>query len=213
MTLDLVGKRFGRLVVTDFVYKDRYPYYHCVCDCGNVKDVMGYSLTSGNTKSCGCLKKGQYSTRRASRRYQGRYDKYGHSRIYSIWNAMNSRCYNPKMQAYPRYGGRGIEVCAEWRDSFQAFHDWAAVNGYGDDLTLDRIDSCGDYGPDNCRWVSLEVQNNNRRDNVYLTCDGERMTIAQWARRTGASKAAMYKRYSRGWSDREIIYGRSVRNH
>lgn len=84
-------------------------------------------------------------------------------RVYNIWRLMLYRCDNPKHISYKYYGGRGITVCDEWRQNFEAFHDWAISNGYRDDLTLDRINTDGNYEPSNCRWTTMKVQASNRR--------------------------------------------------
>ncbi len=213
MVIDLTGRRFGRLTVEGFAYRNKYVYWHCRCDCGNEKDVMGPALMSGDTQSCGCLgRERRIEGRRATRKYQGQYDSSGHSRIYRVWRAMISRCSNPKMDNYSRYGGRGIKVCDEWQN-FQTFHDWAVSNGYSDDLSIDRIDPEGDYCPENCRWEDSEMQNNNRRDSVFVEYNGERMTIAQWSRKLGVPRMTLYKRHQRGWSDEEIIIGFRAYKH
>lgn len=84
-------------------------------------------------------------------------------RIFSVWTFMLERCYNPKHDAYKYYGAKGVTVCDDWREDFMTFHDWALANGYQDDLTLDRIDPCGNYCPDNCRWTTWDVQAKNKR--------------------------------------------------
>lgn len=93
--------------------------------------------------------------------------KYRHgmcgTRIYNIWRDMRHRCNCQGMKNYPYYGGRGISVCEEWDNSFEAFYDWAMSNGYSDDLTIDRIDTDGNYEPSNCRWATKAVQSANRR--------------------------------------------------
>ena len=86
-----------------------------------------------------------------------------HTRLYNIWRGMKQRCYYPSHQSYKHYGGRGITVCDEWLSSFINFHTWALANGYADHLTLDRIDPDGNYCPSNCRWVTWEVQAQNKR--------------------------------------------------
>lgn len=121
-------------------------------------------------------------------------------RLYGIWVNMKSRCYNPNVKAYPRYGGRGITICDEWKDNYKAFDTWARANGYREDLTIDRIDVDGNYEPSNCRWLTREEQNQNRRDNVYLELNGESHCITEWARITGIGQSVLSNRLKRGWS-------------
>ena len=91
-------------------------------------------------------------------------------RLKSIYGHMKQRCYNSKNTNYPAYGGRGIRICDEWLDSYDAFETWALSNGYADDLTLDRVDVNGDYEPANCRWADMKTQGNNKRH--YWLPDG-----------------------------------------
>lgn len=129
------------------------------------------------------------------------------SRLYSIWRAMKTRCYNPNSKAYPRYGGRGITVCDEWLDSFEAFRDWALANGYRDDLTIDRVDSNGPYAPENCRWATYKEQANNTRRNRIITVNGERLTIAAASEKFNLNPFLLYDRISRlGWSAERAIF-------
>jgi hypothetical protein len=93
---------------------------------------------------------------------------------------MRDRCLNPNNAAYDNYGGRGISICAEWRDDFDAFDRWAIEHGYDDALSIDRIDNDGDYTPQNCRWATDKEQANNKRTNRRVTAWGETKTLAEW---------------------------------
>lgn len=103
-----------------------------------------------------------------------------HTRIYSIWLNMKTRCYNKNNNYYEYYGRRGIKICNEWRDSFQAFYDWAMENGYQDGLTIDRVDTNSNYEPSNCRWTDRKQQSRNRRNNKKYTINGETHCLSEW---------------------------------
>ena len=126
-------------------------------------------------------------------------------RTHHIWSGLKQRCTNPKAKDYPNYGGRGIEVCHEWLDSFEAFRDWALANGYQDDLTIDRIDVDGNYEPDNCRWISNKEQQRNRKSNHFLTLNGKTHTIAEWAEITGRGWGTIKARLNRGWTTERAL--------
>ncbi len=117
---------------------------------------------------------------------------------YAIWQAMIQRCSNPSVKRYPRYGGRGIEVCAEWRRSFQSF-----LKDMGrrpsKKHSLDRIDNDGNYEPSNCRWATTKTQANNTSWNRVLTIDGTSMTIAEWAYFRSMKSNTIVCRLRRGW--------------
>ena len=89
--------------------------------------------------------------------------KHQYPRIYRIWKGMKTRCYNSQSKDFRYYGGRGIRICEEWKSSFELFAIWALANGYKDYLSIDRIDVNGDYCQQNCRWVTLREQQNNKR--------------------------------------------------
>lgn len=186
--IDLSRQRFGRLVVLERAENiGTKTAWKCKCDCGNECIVFGTHLKSGHTQSCGCLQKERTSRARK---------KHGlaHTRTSRIWSNMKNRCYNTKDSVYKYYGGRGIKVCDEWKDDFQAFHEWAMSNGYADHLTIDRIDVNGNYEPSNCRWVSMKEQSNNKNSNHLITYKGETLTITQWAHKLGINPKMLFAR-------------------
>ena len=120
--------------------------------------------------------------------------------LYKVWWAMKGRCNNSNVECYPNYGGRGIKVCEEWEKDYSAFKAWALENGYVVGLSIDRIDSNGNYEPQNCRWISIKAQQNNKRNNRRVPYNDEILTIAKWAERTGISKTTIRRRLDAGWS-------------
>ena len=130
--------------------------------------------------------------------------KSGHP-LYKRWTTVKERCYNPHCTSYFRYGGRGIVMCDEWRDSFESFFNWSMSNGFTPELTLDRIDNNKGYSPDNCRWVDMKVQSNNTRKNVFLTFNGETKTLTQWAEQLGGTNYLVGLRLKNGWTIEEAV--------
>lgn len=191
---DLSGHTYGKLTVIECVgIRNRYATWKCKCECGEVVEVRGTSLTNGHTTSCGCAQKEKVSRLMKKHGLSG-------SRLYRIYQHMVGRCVNKNEAGYENYGGRGISVCDEWAQSFKSFSDWALSNGYKDDLTLDRIEVDGNYEPTNCRWVTQKIQANNTRTNRILTYSGESHTMSEWADITGLSYNLIDSRIFRGWS-------------
>lgn len=150
------GKKYGRWEVVGLPWRDHSrsqprTYVKVKCECGTEKGIALSGLKGEESKSCGCLRK-DTSTRHGMCL----------ERIYRIWANMLSRCRNPRSTGYEHYGGRGIAVCSEWYE-FEPFHAWAKQAGYSVHLTLDRKDTDGNYCSSNCRWVSRQVQSQNRR--------------------------------------------------
>ena len=192
--IDLTGQKFGKLAVIQRIgSKDRKAVWRCRCDCENIVDVVGKDLRNGHTKSCGCLRVEQTSK---VHRTHGK----SKSRLFSIWQAMLKRCYRNNNKDYKRYGGRGITVCEEWL-KFEPFNDWAVANGYKEGLTIDRIDTNGNYEPSNCRWATIKEQCNNRTNNSFITYNGKTQTITQWADELGINYRTLVGRVKRlHWS-------------
>lgn len=107
------------------------------------------------------------------------------NRLYNIWYGMISRCHNKNNSSYPRYGGRGIKVCTEWKKDFWKFYDWAMANNYGDEYTIDRIDNDKGYYPENCRWATKKQQANNTRGCRYITIENVTHTMKEWSEISG----------------------------
>lgn len=205
---DLTGQKFGKWTalyrVADHITKSGYKFtaWRCRCDCGVEKDVTANSLLSGASTSCGCARREH--CKEAARKT---FTTHGESktRLYKIWVGIKKRCYDKNSYGYPIYGSRGIGMCDEWKDNFLVFKQWACSNGYADDLTIDRISVDGDYEPSNCRWVDCVAQANNRRNNHYITYNGERKSIAMWSRELGIPARKFYKKMKQGKSFEEII--------
>lgn len=154
---NMIGQRFGRLIVISYIGsgRNRGAMWLCQCDCGKTTKSSRTNLIRGAMKSCGCEKNERVSI---LNKIHGMTRK----RPYRIWQNMKTRCLNPKYKQWENYGGRGITICDEWKDNFQAFYDWAIANGYADNLTIDRINNDGNYCPENCRWTTMAEQNKNR---------------------------------------------------
>lgn len=153
--LDITGHIFGRLTAiksTGQIATSGY-LWECQCTCGNTVTIAISTLRRGSTKSCGCLRK-----------EMGIENKTTHgmskTREHNIWVKMVQRCTNPNDVGYKNYGGRGIQVCDRWHNSFEAFYaDMGPSNG----LSIDRRDNDGNYEPGNCRWTNMSIQNLNKR--------------------------------------------------
>ena len=159
---DLNGKQFGRLTVICEGEKARSGerMWICKCSCGNItKPIKSTCLRNGITQSCGCLHREIVSQAKATHQQSD-------TRLYSVWRGMKDRCFRPNAVNYKFYGGRGITVCDEWYNSFEAFYEWAMANGYAENLTIDRIDANGNYEPSNCRWITIQEQQRNRRKSL-----------------------------------------------
>lgn len=192
--IDLTGQRFGRLTVEKrYRNNNGRAQWLCYCDCGTVVVAQSYLLRKGLTRSCGCLRK--ETARENAKKHGGR-----KTRLYNIWCAIKHRCTNRSAINYKDYGGRGIIVCAEWENSFEAFQEWALANGYRDDLSIERIDNDGPYTPDNCRWATRSEQGRNRRSNYLVEYNGETHPLIRWAELTGIKYGTLHRRLTRGWT-------------
>lgn len=126
------------------------------------------------------------------------------TRLYRIWNGMKNRCNNQNRKDYYMYGGRGIFVCDEWQN-FIPFYEWAERNGYSEELTLERIDVNGNYEPDNCIWVTLKEQANNKTTTPYVEYNNELITLKQLSEITGINYQTLFRRYKKGDRNEKLI--------
>ena len=201
---DLTGEIFGRLTVLYRTNDHYYPsgrhdiQYRCRCECGTEINALGVHLRSGHTKSCGCLRK---ETTGNTKRTHGMTN----TRLHNIWKNMKSRCTYERHEDFDLYGGRGITVCDEWLNSFDAFESWANNNGYSDGLSIDRCDVNGNYEPGNCRWITQKAQCNNTRRNINIEFNGETHTMKEWAEILGIKYGTLQSRIARGWSYKKAL--------
>jgi len=192
---DLTGEKIGRLTVIErsenIFSKSGKPTtrWLCRCECGNIKIVRADCLGRG-TNSCGCLKKETDKIKHTNDPVRGK-------RLYKIWCCMKSRCYNKNLKAYKDYGGRGIQVCNDWINNYRKFESWSLKNGYDDTLTIDRINNNGNYEPSNCRWVTREIQNKNKRNNVYVTYKGNKILLKDYAKKNNLNYKCLHSKYLR----------------
>ena len=196
MKADLKGKKFGRLIVVEYVGEDksRHAMWKCHCECGTEIVTAAYRLKNGTCKSCGCYREEKLNIVRNKHNMS-------HSRLYRAWGKMNYRGKSKTWYNAHRYAERGISVCKEWAVSFETFADWAVKNGYDDNLSLDRIDNNKGYSPDNCRWVDRTSQQRNREVTLVYEYKGELKPLAEWTEIIGMKYKTLYDRVKkRGWS-------------
>lgn len=195
------GQKFNHLTVIkldhieDRVYKSKYQksdkrilhleFYLCKCDCGKETIVEKSHLRKkvDATESCGCI--------------AAKHNMSHNNRIYDIWTGIRKRCFSntEANKDYKNYGGRGITMCAEWKNDFVSFYNWAINNGYKENLTIDRINNNGNYEPKNCRWATKREQAQNKRGIYKLFYKGKYMLISDIAKEIGIKHKTILKRY------------------
>lgn len=191
--IEMAGRQFGRWTVVAYAGKKKWL---CRCTCGTTREILGASLRAGVSTSCGCLRDENFH-----RRSHGMYK----APIYKIWSQMIQRCHNPKAAGYSDYGGRGIKVCQEWRESFEAF-----LRDVGErpsqQHSIDRIDNSKGYQPGNVRWATSRQQLCNRRNNRRFGVRGESLTLVELCDKYGCNKNTVTKRLRLGWSIDDALF-------
>lgn len=200
--VNLIGERYGRLIVVEYLRKDekRGHIWKCQCDCGNVKESTTSYLRSGGCKSCGCLDK---EHRKKTKNLTHGLTK---SVSYRAWRSMKSRC-NPKNKNYKKqYYDRGITVCERWK-SFELFYEDVSKLEHFEEkgYSLDRIDNDKGYEPNNVRWADAFVQENNKTTNVHIEYLGKSQTLTQWCRELDLPYGRIKARHKRGMNPPELF--------
>ena len=197
---DMVGQKYGKLTIIERAENDKHgnACWRCRCSCGAEVTVVGQSLRKGNTKSCGCLHDEGNRTTHGMK----------HSKIYKTWRGIKSRCYNPNNKSFKNYGGRGITMYEPWINDFQAFFAYVStLEHYGEDgYTLDREDNDGNYEPGNLRWADRKTQSRNRRGRRIVEYNGEKMTLAEAAEKSGINYDTLLMRYRAGDYERGRLF-------
>jgi hypothetical protein len=197
---DISGQRFGRVVVLNVAgVSDSRWNWLCRCDCGNETIVAGKLLRTGQTRSCGCLR--SENAKRVSLEFTRRHGESTHgtrSAEYRVWISIKDRCFNKDSQHWKDYGGRGITMCEEWKDDFEAFLRYMGRRP-SPAHSIERLRNGEGYSPSNCAWATHAEQQNNRRSNRVIEHQGQRLTIAQWVRETGLPRHVIVSRLQGGW--------------
>lgn len=190
-----VSAKFGLLTVLSRANNDRFgrTQWHCTCDCGKQHVAALFRMTSGHTKSCGCIKgKGNPTHRMSS------------TPTHNSWCGMKQRCNYPGHDQYALYGGRGIKVCDRWNESFESFLEDMGKKPAG--MTIERNDTNGNYEPGNCRWATMAEQNRNRRSNINVERNGVTKCIKDWCDELGMDVDRVYGRIRRGATPMDALH-------
>ena len=187
MKYSLIGQRFNRWTILSYSQNPRNA--SCQCDCGTIKILDVSSVKRGKSKSCGCYRKEVLQRERTT---------HGHSLEdgspeYIVWLAMKGRCLNPNNSRYERYAKRGISICQEWLDSFEAFY--ADMGPRPLRMTIERLDNNGNYEPGNCVWANYATQSKNRSNSLWVTFEGRNMTLKELADEKGKDYKSLHHFY------------------
>lgn len=193
---ECIGLQFGKLTVTGTALRSGRPNWICLCSCGKTKTIRSSFVRCGHTVSCGCAHAAGMERSVVT---------HGNSRVgkmtaeYICWRQMRIRCHKSSDKSFADYGGRGISVCPQWRESFSQFLADMGPRP-SSDHSIERIDNSGNYKPSNCRWATRLEQCRNRRSNKMLTHNGKTQCMKDWAKELGVRIQLLHSRLKRGWS-------------
>ena len=192
-SIDITDIKFGKLTAIKYEKTLKgQQYWLFRCECGKEKILPKRHVRGGKIKSCGCLLK-QNNT--------GFKHGLSKTRLYSIFRGMKNRCYNPNEPAYKNYGMKGIKICDSWLKDIRNFYSWALLNGYNENLTIERIDNSKGYCAKNCRWIPLGEQSKNTSYNLNITYLNKTQCLAKWCEELGLDKQLTQQRLKRDkWS-------------
>ena len=195
--IDLTGQRFNCLTVIERAENTTkgIARWKCKCDCGNYTIVRGSNLKTGAVKSCGCLNHIAYTKTHGE----------SQTKLYRHWRSMIYRCSNPKNRAYKWYGERGIKVCEEWQ-TYEGFKKWVLETRPKEDYSVERINVNGDYCPENCTWIPLSEQANNRTSCINFEHCGKTMNLMEWCKTLNLDYKRVHNRiFKLGWDFEKAI--------
>jgi hypothetical protein len=199
----LVGRKFGQLTVLS-ESEEEFPMRKCVCDCGEVVLRSIASLKSENPMCLPCSLRGAWEAKRTHGMWQ--------TPEYRAWAHIKDRCFNPSTIEFHNYGGRGITMCEEWRNSFADFLRDVGLRP-SKKHSIDRINNDGNYEPGNCRWATKKQQVRNTRKNVYFTHNGVTKLLIEWSEDVGMSPYTLAYRIKAGWSSEKVLSTQPLYNH
>lgn len=220
--LDLIGKRFGCILVVEKYSSDGMPSTHkfkCKCDCGNILILTAQNIRSKRHLCCKACKYKYITENIHSFTKHGMCD----TPVYKIWSGINKRCLTKTDKSYKNYGARGIKICYEWSrlnpKGFNNFYTWSIKTGYkykpdknGRNIfSIERIDVNGDYCPENCKWILLEEQSKNRTTSIIIEYKGEKKCLAEWCKILNLDTRKVKYRMDKGLTFLETILLKEVK--
>ena len=197
---DMTGLKFERLTIISRAENNKRgrAMWNCLCDCGKTKKIIGVTLRSGRSKSCGCIRS-EMNTERLT------VHGMTHSPENAVWRCMKQRCYNPNNKEFHNYGSRGIKVCDRWLESFNNF-----IEDMGERPThkhsIERINNNKGYSPGNCKWATMKEQSRNKRETKFFTIDGIKKPLVDWCDTLGMKRSTVYERIRNGWPVEKALY-------